>query len=194
MAGDGNWFGIEPGMDDDEPGDYPTLGTRHLHPIRRTIMDASSRQYLESEVMTATPQKLRLMLIEGAIRNAFQTTQAWERGQLEQGLEYLIRCRQIIAELLSGIRVEESDLTRKVAAVYLFLMRRLTEAQAERRADFVAEVIRVLEVERETWQPFCEKMPTAPIPNARMLGAPVEIVATSEGIGGPQRAEFSFDA
>lgn len=157
-------------------------------------MADSSRQYLEAQVFTATPQKLRLMLIDGAIQFAGETVAAWERDDREKGLEALIRTRQIIAELLSGIRVEESDLTRKVASVYLFLMRRLTEAQADRRSDFVAEVISVLEIERETWRLVCEKLPTAPLPATPSLGAPVEIVASSDGIGGPSRAEFSFDA
>src|SRR4029077_15222578 len=119
-------------------------------------MDDSSNQYLESQIMTATPQKLRLLLIEGAIRYAHQTMELWERGQHEPALESLIRCRSIVGELLSGVRVEYSDLTRKVAGVYLFLFRCLTEAQLKRDFERVQDTIRVLEIERETWQMVCE--------------------------------------
>jgi flagellar protein FliS len=161
------------------------------------LMDDSSSQYLESQVMTATPQKLRLLLIEGAIRYARQTLELWELQQPELAVESLIRCRAVIRELLSGIHIEHSDLTRKVAAVYLFLLKCLTEAHMTRDREPVLDTIRVLEVERETWRLVCEKMPHAPVPTEEFVGtlaAPVEIVAPSEGIGGPSRSEFSFDA
>ena len=157
----------------------------------------SSAQYLESQIMTATPQKLRLLLIEGAIRYARQTIELWELQQPERAVESLIHCRAIIRELLSGISIEHSDLTRKVAAVYVFLLRCLTEAHISRDRARVEDTIRVLEVERETWRIVCEKMPHAPVPTEEfsgMMGPPVEIVAPAEGIGGPSRSEFSFDA
>ena len=37
------------------------------------MQQPAHESYLEAQVMTATPQKLRLMLIEGAIRFARQT-------------------------------------------------------------------------------------------------------------------------
>ena len=46
-----------------------------------------SNPYLESQIMTATPQKLRLLLIEGAIRFARQTLELWEKEQNDQALE-----------------------------------------------------------------------------------------------------------
>ena len=125
-------------------------------------MDNRARQYLEAQVMTATPQKLRLMLIEGAIRFARQTIQQWAVNQNEEALESLIRCRSIVSELLAGVRTEESDLTRQVASVYVFLFRTLTEAQLRRDRQKVEEVIRVLEVECETWRLVCEKLPGKP--------------------------------
>ncbi len=160
-------------------------------------MDDSPRQYLESQILTATPQKLRLLLIEGAIRYARQTLELWEQGQYEPAIETLIRCRSIVGELLSGVRIDESDLTRKVAGVYLFLFRCLTEAHMKRDRQRVQDTINVLEVERETWRLVCEMMPNTLVPidgGAGTIGAPVEILAPAEGIGGPTKSEFSFDA
>lgn len=160
-------------------------------------MEDNSYHYLESQVMTAAPQKLRLLLIEGAIRHAYQTLELWALNEPERATESLIRCRAIVRELLSGVRIEESELTRKVAAVYLFLLKSLTEAQLKRDSTCVTDTIKVLEVERETWRLVCEKMPNAPPPldePSGIIGAPVEILAPAEGIGGPARSEFSFDA
>lgn len=160
-------------------------------------MDDTAHQYLEAQIMTATPQKLRLMLIEGALRFARQTLEFWQREQNEQAIESLIRCRSIISELLSGIRLDDSDLTHKVAGVYLFLFRCLTEAHLRRDRKKVEETISVLEIEHETWRLVCEKLPAAPFPMERAghrANQSREIVAPAEGIGGPPASEFTFDA
>lgn len=119
--------------------------------------------YLESQINTATPQKLRLMLIEAAIRCGRQVVLHWEADDQGEALQKLTRCRSIVSELLASVKVEDDDLTQRVAGVYLFLYRALTEAQLTREAKIVEDVIRVLEIERDTWQLVCEQLPHAPI-------------------------------
>ena len=161
-------------------------------------MDQHAREaYLEAQVMTATPQKLRLMLIEAAIRFARKTLQHWEASDHQGAQDSIIRCRNIVSELLSSVRVDESDLTKQVASLYLFVFRNLTEAQLQRDSKLVAEAIEVLEVERGTWQRLCDEMPYAPRPTVEQLqSAPQEIVAPS--IAHPdadlQRGSISFEA
>lgn len=161
-------------------------------------MDQHAREaYIESQVMTATPQKLRLMLIEAAIRFARKTIQHWAAGENEQALEAIIRCRNIVSELLSSVRVEESELTKQVASLYLFVFQNLTEAQSRRDSKLVEEAIDVLEVERGTWRQVCEEMPHAPAPTAEHRAAGSrEIIAPT--IAYPdadlQRGSISFDA
>lgn len=157
--------------------------------------------YLETQIATATPQKLRLMLIDGGIRFARLGQIAWQEARPDEAFEHVARCRAIVSELLAGVRIDESDLTRQVAALYGFLFRLLTEAQAERDPGRLTQVIRVLEEERETWAAVCEQMPEAPAEMER----PEEILAPrSAGIpaasflaGEPLPAEtagFSIDA
>jgi flagellar protein FliS len=160
-------------------------------------MDEHARKYLEAQITTATPQKLRLMLIEGAIRSARRALEEWQAKRNDQAIHALIHCRGIIAELVSGIRLDQSELTRQVANVYLFLYRSLTEAQLRRDASQVEEAIEVLELERETWQLVCEKLPAQPFPMHAIDPAgeiPAEIAAPSHGIGGPVSSAFSLDA
>lgn len=158
-------------------------------------MDHNSRRYFEAQVLTATPQKLRLLLIDGAIRYAHQTLNLWDEDRFEEAVETCIQCRSVISELLSGVRIDGSDLTQKVVAIYMFLFRTLTEAQLKRDRNKMLEAIRVLESERETWRLVCEQMPDAPVPPpSSTFGPPVEIVAPSTGIGGPPVSSYSFDA
>ena len=145
-------------------------------------MEASAHDsYLEAQVTTGTPQRLRLMLIEAAIRFSKQTLRFWEEEKNEEALNSLLRARSILTELLSSIRPDKTELTQKVAGVYLFLFNTLTKAQLRRDPQKIQETIDVLEVERETWRLVCEKLPHAPIPMDPAANSPREITATEAG-------------
>jgi len=118
--------------------------------------------YLESQVLTATPQKLRLMLIEAALSAARQALSCWEEKLDPRANLALVRCREIISELLAAVKPDDTELTRNVAGIYLFLFKTLAEAQLHRDPAKVEEAILVLEIERETWREVCEQMPLAP--------------------------------
>ena len=123
-------------------------------------MNQSVREnYLMTDVMTATPQKLQLMLIDAAIRAGEQTRQFWQDERLDDACESLIKCQRLVTELLCGLNPEVNrELVRKAAGVYLFVFRRLSEAQMSRSDELLSEALSVLEVERETWRQVCDKL------------------------------------
>ncbi len=134
--------------------------------------------YLQTQVLTASPQRLRLMLIDGAIQQADLTAQLWQDESHEQALEALIRCRGILSELIAGIRPDASPLAQKVLGLYIFLYTALTEAQLSHDRQKLAHVRRVLQSERETWQQVCRQVADGPVeavaPTAEILAsAPV---------------------
>jgi len=115
--------------------------------------------YLETEVMTATPQKLQYMLIDAAIRNLQRGKHLRSEEQHEEACEVLIRAQAIITQILTGLNKEvDAELTRKVASIYMFVFRTLNEAQTGQDSSKIDECIRVLEVERETWRQLCEQL------------------------------------
>ena len=121
-------------------------------------MQPSARDtFLETQVMTASPQKLRLMLVEGAIRNVNQVQHYWDLQRLEDALEASIRAREIISELMSPLSADKSPLAMQMLAVYVYLFRTLTEGTLENDRAKLADVLRVLGEERETWSQVCEK-------------------------------------
>ncbi len=130
---------------------------------------ASPGDYLETEVMTAAPQKLHLMLIDAAIRQINATREHWKSDNHEEAVESLIHSQRILTEMLCGLNPkQDKDLTSKVAAVYLFVFRTLQDAQAEKSEEKLQEAISVLEIERETWQKVCMELGTkraAPAPH-----------------------------
>ena len=155
----------------------------------------AGQAYLETQVATATPQRLRLMLIEGAIRLARQTAEEWREQRPAQALETLIRCRSFITELISGIREGSSPLAEKVLEIYLFLFRELTEIQSQRDATRMEGVIRVLEEERTTWQNVCATLTERPEGSATHCSH--EVVAPAylrAPLGSAEIESISFEA
>ena len=129
-------------------------------------MDRNARNaYLETEVTTATPQKLRLMLIDGSLRFAQLTLDHWENGRDLDARDACRRCRDVLLELFSSLKTDHSGIANQTADVYLFLIRAITQAEADGDPVHVDQVIRVLEIERGTWQQVCEKYPRATAAN-----------------------------
>jgi flagellar protein FliS len=119
--------------------------------------------YLEAQVRTATPQRLRLMLIDGALRFARQTLAVWDDPQQRVACgEALRRCRDIVHELYAAVRADQCPAGKTVKAVYLFLYQQLAAASLTHDRQKVRDAITVLEEERETWRRVCEQMPEPP--------------------------------
>ena len=116
------------------------------------------KNYLQAEVQTATPQKLRLMLIEAAIKNIHRTKKAWEEERYEAGFESLSLAQDIVAELLSSLDKESNpELSGKIASIYVFIFRCLSEGGMKHDQQKMDDALRVLNSERETWKQVCEK-------------------------------------
>jgi flagellar protein FliS len=108
--------------------------------------------YLRSRVMSASPEELRLMLLDGAIKFANQGKDGLERKDYEASYGGISQCRNIIFELLTTIRNDLApELAENVKALYTFLYTHLLDASIEKNVTKVAEVIELLEYERETW-------------------------------------------
>jgi flagellar protein FliS len=115
--------------------------------------------YLVTEVMTATPQKLQLMMIEAAIRFGHQARTQWQAGEAHQASESLIRCQQIMAQLLGGLKPElEPALVQRVAGVYVFVFNCFVHAHLNQDQKQLDNALDVLAVEQETWRLVCDKL------------------------------------
>src|SRR5947207_2093829 len=125
-------------------------------------MNPTAREeYLATEVLTAAPQKLQLMLIEAAIRFGRRAELHWQSRENEAAFNALVRCQEVVTQLISGLAANlESPLVRQVSSLYAFIYRTLVSAAFYRDAKKLADALKVLEVERETWRQVCERLGT----------------------------------
>lgn len=137
-------------------------------------------QYLATQIKTATPQKLRLMLIEGAIRWGEQTKRCWEDGNPLAGDSPFLRCHAILGELLAAARSSDVPLARKVGSLYTYLFRTWTESLRDHDLKKAADVLSVLRMERETWRQVCAQF-GADKPGDENAAAPLHRVTGRTG-------------
>ena len=119
---------------------------------------AVENPYLRDAVLTATPEQLHLMLYDGAIRFCNQARDAIGRKDYETSFEKLTRAQNIILEMQNGLRYDiNPELCDRVSAIYSFLYRKLLQANVNRDVQEIDDALRVLQVERETWQILVDK-------------------------------------
>lgn len=124
-----------------------------------TMTTLADNAYLKDAVMTATPEQLQLMLYDGAIRFAMQGRDALTREDYETSYQRLTRAQNIITEMQLGLNYEiNRELCERVSSIYNFIFRKLVEANVHRDPNAIDDALRVLRVERETWQILVEKV------------------------------------
>jgi flagellar protein FliS len=125
------------------------------------MTQAAANPYLKTKVLTASPEELRLMLYDGAIKFCRQARHALTGPKKDYETSYnaLTRAKNIILELSTSLNHKvDPDLCGKLAALYDYMFRRLIDANMERDETIIDEVIRLLEFERETWLMMLKKL------------------------------------
>jgi len=158
--------------------------------------------YLEQQVFTAPPERLQLMLIEGAIRHLYNAKKHWNEPDFVTAWEFVVKARTIVAEILGAIKPDIiPEITDKVTAVYAFLFQTLCEAVNERDITKIDGAVKVLKAEQDTWKALCEKMlherqkGTTDAVSLETPDAPAAAGPTNDAPDEPRpEGGFSFDA
>jgi flagellin-specific chaperone FliS len=130
---------------------------------------SAANEYLESMVLTASPARLRCLLIGKACQLCDQLVAS--AGPLN--LEKSIHLRDVLGELLGGVQATGIPLSQHIADLYVFLLQHLTRAEENSDRKIVAEIREVLGIELGTWEQV-----------ARQLAPPIPHFPTDTGFAG----------
>lgn len=132
--------------------------TQNQRLTRRDGVDSGER-YLEAAVRTASPARMRLMLIERSIGVCDALAAVWRDGSKPGSNEYFIKLLELLNELLEGIKggksEEENELCCTVADMYVFLCKHVVAAESSSDGGAIDEVKTVLQADCETWRAVC---------------------------------------
>jgi flagellar secretion chaperone FliS len=112
---------------------------------------ASPAAYQQQSIMTAPPERLVVMLYDGAIRFFFQAAAALREDARTTAFERLDRGEAIVDHLLATLDMSAGQVAERLEGIYVFCKRLLMEARIERDAEKVDLVRGYLSDLREAW-------------------------------------------
>src|SRR3972149_6530616 len=128
--------------------------------MNRQANTAQAHQsYQRAQVESASPEKLILMLYDGAIRKLNQAESRFEKGDEETFLVETTKVQKIVSELMSALDHEQGgEISQNLSRLYDYMVRQLSLAQVRKETKLLAEVRSLLEELREGWRGVIEKL------------------------------------
>jgi flagellar secretion chaperone FliS len=120
----------------------------------------TNSQYLEGKILTASQPRLHLMLLEGAQRQGRIAQQA---GQAEYWGEFYASMDKLMAimeELVRSVADSKNPIAESLEEQYAFLYRELAASRFSLNTEKLAECMKLVDFERETWKQVCDKVDT----------------------------------
>jgi flagellar protein FliS len=118
-----------------------------------------SHAYLETQVMTASPERLHLMVVEAAIRSGRQAEAALAENNIETAFLALSQCRSCVCEILAGINVEPNpEVGESLKGLFAFVQKNLLFADVRRDPQLVRDALTILESHRRTWLELLDRL------------------------------------
>ena len=109
--------------------------------------------YQRTQVLTAGPEQLRLMLLEGAVRFARQGLEGIRAKNHEAIFVGFSKSRDIVVELMTSIRPDtEPTLRSRVQGLYMFIFKLLADASFDKDETKGEKGVELLEYEVQTWK------------------------------------------
>jgi flagellar protein FliS len=109
--------------------------------------------YNQMNVNIEKPEKLILMLYEGALRFAHFAKKAIKEDDIEKKVKYIIKTSNIFIELINSLDYEKGgDIAYYLNGLYTHQLKLLAKANAENKEEYLDDVIRVLKVLIEAWK------------------------------------------
>lgn len=107
--------------------------------------------YANSKVATASPAELTLMLYDGAIKFCNLAIGAIQDNNIVKAHTNIMKVENIIAEFRGTLNYKY-ETAKDFEEVYVYLERRLKDANVKKDAEILEEVLKHLRTMRDTWK------------------------------------------
>lgn len=112
----------------------------------------AAQQYKSTNVTTANPLTLVLMMYDGAVRFIRQGITAIEERDYEAANNNLGRAQDIVAELAAALDLGQGEIAENLQRMYDYMHSRLIEGNVRKDVEPLQEVIGLLRDLREAWE------------------------------------------
>lgn len=111
------------------------------------------QSYFDNEVLAASPLKLIQLLYAAALESIAAARRHLQRGEILARVRATNKALRIVVELSRCLNHEVGgDLSRSLAALYAYVIRRLIEANATQKDAPLADAERLMSTLEEAWR------------------------------------------
>lgn len=129
------------------------LLTEKYKKVLNIIMNPYLKQYQQSQIQTASPEKILIMLYDGAIQFLNKALKALKDKDIQETHNNIIGAQRIITEFMNTLDVKSGgDVCKNLYSLYEYLHYRLVQANIQKNPQMIEEVLRHLKDLKETWE------------------------------------------
>lgn len=107
--------------------------------------------YRRVQAETSSPGELIILLYDALLNDLTQAHDCLTSQHYEIAHRALIRAQEIILELISSLDLSAGEIARQLQPLYQYEYQRLLDANVQKDAGAVAEVISLIRPLREAW-------------------------------------------
>ena len=108
--------------------------------------------FLRQEVESASPAKLRWLLLQKAHGLTISIRDLWLQNRADEAVQWMILTQDIFTELLEAIVDPKHELAKQQSDLIVFLTKLLIVSGQTQDVHTLESVTEILEIEKETWE------------------------------------------
>ncbi len=114
--------------------------------------------YYQANVQTSDQLSLIIMLYDGSLRFMKKAVTKIEANEVEEAHHYLTRAKNIVSELLSTLRVDESgEIGSNLKNLYVYVFKQIVYANLTKEIPPIQESIQIMENLSNGWKQIREQ-------------------------------------
>ncbi len=125
-------------------------------------------QYKRTSIETVAPEKLLLMLYDGALKNIHNAKKAITQNDVNVAHNEIMKAEEIVLELMCTLNMEY-EVSQSLYLLYDFLYNQLVQANAGKDVELLSRVEQFLVELKQTWQEAIQSLKAAPVPEGKKL-------------------------
>lgn len=116
-------------------------------------MNPYLNQYKQNSVLTASPERILIMLYDGAINFLLRAKISIDEKNIEDTHIYITKTQKIIREFMNSLDKDSGgDIAENLFKLYEYLHHRLIQANIKKDKDMIDEVLNHLRELKKTWE------------------------------------------
>lgn len=113
-------------------------------------MNQAQNTYFNTQITTANPGELTLMLYSGCVKFLKLALKSMEAGDFEQKNTYLIKAINIVDELLITLDMKY-EISQSLSSLYIYIKELIIKANIKTQQEPLLESIQLVTELRDTW-------------------------------------------